>query len=125
MRTNIRRAFLTALAAAAFSASAIAGLKSASDVVISDTYGWAYGDSGHVYATGDRRQLIVCEVRGANGSCYATDVNGVSRQCYTTEARWLRTMAAMKGDSYILFYWDANNRCTYVGVQNDSLTDRK
>jgi hypothetical protein len=92
---------------------------------MSDLYGWAYGDAGHVYKTQDRTQYIVCEVRGNNGSCYASDVNGVFRQCYTTEDRWLRTMAAMKGDSYILFYWDANNRCTYVGVQNDSLTDRK
>ena len=124
MRTKIRRIVLT-LAAAALSASAVAGMKSASDVIISDTYGWAYGDAGHVYASSDRTQHINCEVRGSNGSCFAQDVNGTYRQCYTTEARWLRTMAAVKGDSYILFYWDANNRCTYVGVQNDSLTDRK
>ena len=124
MRTDIRRIFLT-LAMAAFSASAVAGLKSASDVVISDTYGWAYGDAGHVYNTSDRTQYIFCEVRGTNGSCLAVDVNGVFRSCYSSEARWVRTMAAMKGDSYIVFYWDANGSCTYVGVQNDSLTDRK
>lgn len=125
MRKDIRRFFVMALASAAFSASAVAGLKSASEVTISDTYGWAYGDAGHVYATSDRTQHIGCEVRGTNGSCYAVDANGVSRQCYSSEARWLRTMSAMKGDSYILFYWNASGACTYVGVQNDSLTDRK
>lgn len=124
MRTNIRRIMLT-VAAAAISASAVGGMKSASEVTISDTYGWAYGDSGHVYATSDRRQYITCEVRGANGSCYAMDANGVFRQCYSSEARWVRTMSAVKGDSYIVFYWDANGTCTYIGVQNDSLTDRK
>jgi hypothetical protein len=125
MRKDIRRIFVTALAVAAFSASAFAGMKSASDVVISDTYGWAYGDAGHVYKTSDRTQYITCEVRGTNGSCLAVDVNGVFRQCSSSEARWVRTMAAVKGDSYIVFYWDANGSCTYVGVQNDSLTDRK
>jgi len=124
MRTDIRRVFLT-LAVAAFSASAVAGLKSAADVVISDTYGWAYGDAGHVYNTSDRMQHIGCEVRGTNGSCYARDVTGVYRQCYSSEARWVRTMSAVKGDSYIVFYWDAKGYCTYVGVQNDSMADRK
>jgi len=125
MRTNFRRTFVAALAAAAFSASAVAGMKSAADVAISDTYGWAYGDAGHVYASSDRKQYITCEVRGTNGSCYAMDLNGVYRQCYSSDAKWVRTMAAVKGDSYIVFYWDANGSCTYVGVQNDSLTDRK
>jgi hypothetical protein len=125
MRTDIRRILVTAMAAAAFSASAVAGTKSASDVVISDTYGWAYGDAGHVYNTSDRTQYISCEVRGTNGSCSAVDVNGAFRSCYSSEARWVRTMSAVKGDSYIVFYWDANGHCTYVGVQNDSLTDRK
>jgi hypothetical protein len=125
MRKDIRRIVVTALAAAALSASAVAGLKSASDVTISDTYGWAYGDAGHVYASGDRTQYITCEVRGTNGSCNALDVNGVFRQCYSSEARWVRTMAAVKGDSYVVFYWNSDGTCAYVGVQNDSLTDRK
>jgi hypothetical protein len=125
MRKDIRRIVVTALAAAALSASAVAGLKSASDVTISDTYGWAYGDAGHVYASSDRTQYITCEVRGTNGSCNALDVNGVFRQCYSSEARWVRTMAAVKGDSYVVFYWNPDGTCAYVGVQNDSLTDRK
>ena len=124
MRTRIRRICLT-LAAAAFSASAIAGLKSASDVVISDTYGWAYGDVGHVYNTSDRVQYIGCTVNGASGNCYAKDVNGVYRSCWSDNASWVRTMSGVTGDSYVVFYWDANGSCTYVGVQNDSLTDRK
>jgi hypothetical protein len=78
-----------------------------------------------VYATSDRTQYITCEVRGPNGSCNALDVNGVFRQCYSTEARWVRTMAAVKGDSYVVFYWNPDGTCAYVGVQNDSLTDRK
>jgi hypothetical protein len=125
MRTDIRRIFVTALAVAAFSASAVAGMKSAADVVISDTYGWAYGDAGHVYGTGDRTQDIGCEVSGTSGYCSAHDLNGVYRSCSSSEDRWLRTMASVKGDSYVVFYWDANGHCTYVGVQNDSLTDRK
>jgi hypothetical protein len=124
MRPNIRRIFL-ALAVAACSASAVAGLKSASDVIISDTYGWAYGDAGHVYRTSDRTQEITCSANGASGSCYARDLNGVFRSCYSSEARWVRAMSALKGDSYVVFYWDANGYCTYVGVQNDSMADRK
>jgi len=125
MRTDIRRIFVTALAAAAFSASAFAGMRSASEVTISDTYGWAYGDAGHVHNTADRVQQIGCELWRDRGHCSARDVNNVLRQCTTSDPRWLRTIAAIKSDSYILFYWDANNRCTYIGVQNDSLTNRK
>ena len=125
MRTNIRRTFVTALAAAAFSAGAVAGAKSTSDVLISDTYTWAYGDAGHVHNSSDRMQDIGCEVTGSGGYCFAHDLNGVYRSCWSSEDRWVRTMAAVKGDYYVLFYWDTNGSCTYVGVQNDSLTDPK
>ena len=125
MRLDIRRIALTALAAVAFSASAVAGMRSAADVVISDTYRWAYGDKGHVFNSADRTQVIGCQVFGSAGTCYAKDVNNVLRQCYTTEARWLRTMASVKSDSYVRFDWDAAGRCAYVAVQNDSLTDKK
>ncbi len=125
MRTNIRRILVTALGVAALSASAIAGQRSASEVAISDTYGWAYGDAGHVYATSDRTQDILCEVDGDSGNCYAHDVNGVFRSCWSSDPNWVSTMAAVKGDSYIVFYWNTDGTCAYVGVQNDSLTDRK
>jgi len=124
MRTNIRRVFISVVAAA-FSVSALAGLKSAAEVTISDTYGWAYGDVGHVYGTSDRTQMIGCDVDGGSGYCYARDVNNVYRSCWSDDARWVRAMGALKGDSYVVFYWDSNSHCTYVGVQNDSLTDRK
>lgn len=125
MRLDIRRIVLTALATVAFSVSAVAGLRSAADVVISDTYGWAYGDKGHVRNSADRTQLIGCQIFGSAGTCYARDVNNVLRQCYTTEARWLRTIASVKSDSYVRFDWDASGRCAFVAVQNDSLTDKK
>ena len=123
MRSDFRRIFLTTLAAIAFSASAVAGLKTSLDVVISDTYTFAYGDVGHVHNTSDRQQDIECQFSGSSGYCYAHDLNGVFRSCYTADARWIRTMAAIKSDSYLVFYWDAAGNCTYIAVQNDSMRE--
>jgi hypothetical protein len=125
MRSDFRRIFLTILAATAFSASAVAGLKSSLDVAISDDYTFAYGDLGHVHNTSDRIQSIGCQFSGSSGWCLAYDLNGVQRSCWSSDARWVRTMAAIKSDSYVAFYWDAGGNCTYIAVQNDSIREPK
>jgi len=122
MRSDFRRILLTALAAAAFSASAFAGFRSGQQVVIADQYSLANGDVGFVHHTSDDVQWIGCLTAGDAGYCLARNQEGVIRSCWSNEARWVNTMRAVNSDSYVLFYWDASGYCTYVSVQNDSST---
>jgi len=120
MRSDLRRVLLTTLAAAAFSATAFAGFRTAQQVVISDEKRLANADLGYVQRTADDVQYIGCFVAGDAGYCVARDRNGVTRSCWSNEAKWVNAMAAVSGDSYLLFYWDAGGYCTYVSVKNGS-----
>jgi hypothetical protein len=122
MRSDFRRIFLTAFAAAAFSASAFAGFRTAQQVVMSDAQGLANGDLGYVHTRPDDVQYIGCLVAGDAGYCFARNLAGVDRSCWSDDARWVQAMAAVSGDSHVLFYWDAAGYCTYVSVKNGSTT---
>ena len=125
MRSDFRRIMLTGLAAAAFSASAFAGFATGQQVVIYDARSLANGDVGYVRSRPDDVQYIGCLVAGDAGYCFARNLAGVERTCWSDDPKWVSAMAAVGGDSYVLFYWDAAGYCTYVSVSNGSPTEPK
>src|SRR4051812_6068552 len=120
MHSDLRRMFLATLAAAAFSASAFAGFRTEQEVVIGDQQKLANGDMGYVRQTSDDVQYIGCFVAGDAGYCFARNNAGVTRSCWSDDARWVKVMAAVSSDTYLLFYWDAGGNCTYVSAKNGS-----
>ena len=125
MRSDLRRILLTILAAAAFSASAFAGFRTAQQVVIYDARSFANGDLGYVHSRPDDVQYIGCLVAGDAGYCFARNLAGVERTCWSDDARWVSAMAAVNGSSHVHFYWDAAGYCTYVNVRNGSVAEPK
>jgi hypothetical protein len=120
MGSDLRRIFMTTVAATAFSASAFAGFRTAQQVVLSDEKKLANGDIGYVHQTSDDVQYIGCFVAGDAGYCFAQDRTGVARSCWSDDARWVSVMAGVSKDTYLLFYWDAGGYCTYVSATNGS-----
>src|SRR5688572_13391485 len=120
MHSDLRRIFLTTLAAAAFSASAFAGFRTGQQVVMSDEKKLANGDLGYVHQTSDDVQYIGCFVAGDAGYCFARNRAGVTRSCWSDDARWVSAMAAVSKDTYLLFYWNDGGYCTYVNARNGS-----
>lgn len=104
----------------ALSTAALAGMKTGQQVYISDANKFANGEIGFVRNTADSTQYIGCTVNGDLGSCNARDRNGLSRSCSTTVAKWVNTIRAVNGDSYVYFAWDSNGKCTQIIVQNHS-----
>ena len=125
MRSDLRRIFLTTLAAAAFSASAFAGFRTGQQVVMSDVKKLANADLGYVHQTSDDVQYIGCFVAGDAGYCFARNLAGVTRSCWSDDARWVSVMAAVSKDTYLLFYWDDGGYCTYVRATNGSTGEPK
>lgn len=120
MRSDLRRIFLTTLAAIAFSASAFAGFSTAQQVVMSDAKKLANGDLGYVHSTSDGVQYIGCFVAGTAGYCFAQNQAGVARSCWSDDPKWVKVMAAVSKDTYLIFYWDDGGYCTYVSAKNGS-----
>jgi hypothetical protein len=120
MRSDLRRIFLTTLVAGTLSASAFAGFRTAQQVVMSDEKKLANGDLGYVHQTTDDLQYIGCFVAGDAGYCFARNLAGLTRSCWSDEARWVRVMAGVSSDSYLVFYWDDGGYCTYVSAKNGS-----
>jgi hypothetical protein len=120
MRSHFHRAVVTTLAAAAFSASAFAGFRTAQQVVMSDDKKLANGDIGYVHQTSDDVQYIGCFVAGDAGYCFAQNKAGVARSCWSDDPQWVSVMAGVSKDTYLLFNWDAGGYCTYVSATNGS-----
>jgi len=114
------RSLSIALAAAALSTTAFAGFKTAQAVVIADANKFANGDLGYARNTADSTQYIGCQVNGDVGNCYARNKDGLSRSCYTSTAKWVNTIRALNGDSYLYFKWDASGNCINIIVDNGS-----
>lgn len=121
MRSDLRRLFLTTLAAVTFSANAFAGFQTAQQVVMSDEKKLANGDLGYVHQTSDDVQYIGCFVAGDAGYCFAQNKVGVTRSCWSDDPKWVSAMAAVSKDSYLIFYWNDGGYCTYVSVRNGSI----
>lgn len=125
MRSYFGRVVSIAFVAAALSATAFAGFKTGQQVVIADGDRFANGDIGYARNTGDSIQRIGCEVNGDVGTCYARNRDGLSRSCYTSSAKWVNTMRALNGDSWLYFKWDAAGKCISIIVDNGSTSAPK
>jgi hypothetical protein len=125
MRSDLRRVFLTILATTVVSASAFAGFRTAQQVVIMDEKKFANADVGYVHQTSDDVQYIGCFVAGDAGYCFAQNMAGVTRSCWSDDPKFVRAMAAVSDDTYLIFYWNAGGYCTSVSARNGSSGERK
>jgi hypothetical protein len=116
-------AWITAVCMVFVTGSALAGFKTGQQVVIGS--GFANGDLGYVHNTPDANQYIGCYLYAypnqLSGGCYARDVNGTYGSCYTSNANMISVISSLKSDGYLLFYWDANNNCTFIEQETDSM----
>ena len=107
-------------------ATAVAGYRWGSEVVIDTNKRQALGTMANVRASGDSVQSIGCAVRtGNNGTsvsvvCYATDQTGLSVQCNSGQPALLQAASAITSNSHLVFRWDAPGTCTYLSVENYS-----
>jgi hypothetical protein len=96
----------------------------------------AAGQMGGVRDNGDDISFIGCHTWGNNNSsylqmvCQARDANGTYVSCWSAanNSWWgtsqypavLDQVRTIKGDSGIVFNWDANGNCTYLSVEQYS-----
>ena len=107
------------------STAALAGFRSAQQVVIWDAGKLANGDLGYIHNQPDLTQYMGCYSYDAVGYCYAVDRTGLSRSCVTSDPNMVAVIRSLNSDSYLLFYWDTSGRCTFVEVENSSVTAPK
>ena len=132
------RVLLAAVAALAASASVMAGVRSINrTVVVNQTTRFAEGQLAGARASTDGWQYIGCNTWATDASpgqeggasragvCYASDARGVSAFCVTSEPALLDVMAAVQGDSWVNFNWNASNTCTNVESRQGSSQEPK
>ena len=108
--------------------SALAGGKNFDPVWINTSIRSAGGGLGDARNSSDSAQAIGCTVQGYSGAnsaysvvvCYAQDVKRTMVSCYSSDATLRQTAAAINGDSYVTFNWDANGLCTMIQTSNES-----
>ncbi len=114
--------FAGALLASGFATTALAGFHQGQAVVIIDASSFANGDLGFVHNTPDSTQYIGCTSSGTSANCFARNLAGLYRSCSTANPTHLAAIHALNADSYLLFGWNASGQCTFISVQNSSLT---
>jgi hypothetical protein len=110
------------------SALALAGPKRESPVKIiseADGTGVAYGQPATARQSTDWYQAIGCVTAwGVNGSrygtCRATSASGIEASCWTDDADAIAQIRSAQSDSYLLFGWAVDGRCTMVQVETSS-----
>ena len=107
------------------STAALAGFRTAQQVVISDTAQFANGDLGYIYNTDDLTQYMGCVSYNTAGNCYAKDRTGLTRSCSTSDPNLLAVIRSLNNDSWLIFYWDTSGRCTFIEVENSSMVPPK
>jgi hypothetical protein len=122
MKRRTTGLFAGALLAFGVCTTAIAGFHQGQAVVINDASGFANGDLGFVHNTPDNIQYIGCNSSGNIARCFARNLAGLSRACSTPNPTHLAAIHSLSGDSYLIFGWDAAGQCTFINVQNSSLT---
>lgn len=107
-------------------ATAAAGARWGSEVVIDMNAHKALGTLANVRASNDSVQSIGCAVRTGNGGtvvnvqCYATDATGLSVQCTGSQPAFVQAAGAITSNSHLAFKWDDQGACTYLSVENYS-----
>jgi hypothetical protein len=128
---------MTRLATIAFSLTAtlslpaLAGEKVSTPVSVDLVARWAHGSAGTARNSADAVQKIWCGVSGngayASVQCVARTSSGRSATCFSAEptAAILQAAAAVKGDSWVWFEWDAAGQCTVVEAKSGSSFEPK
>lgn len=105
-------------------ASAFAGVRYDSPVAIYPSSKWAGGSLGSTRNSADGISALHCSVQTGTSSsygwCWARDAAGTYATCSTSNPALLDTMKGLKGDSYVVFYWDDSGACTSVYTYNGS-----
>ena len=107
------------------STTALAGFRSAQQVVIFDAGRFANGDLGYVSNTADTTQYLGCYSLSDLGICYAKDQTGLARSCSTSDPNLLAVIRSLNGDSYLIFWWDTAGHCSSIEVANGSYSAAK
>jgi hypothetical protein len=129
MKSTIRILAMT-LTAAGIASAAFGGLRSNFGVSIDDLNKTARGSVSGARNSTDNVQLLQCSY-GAWSSgaismvCAARDATGLSRTCLTQNPLFIEFARSMHGDSILEFRWDADGKCTYVGIAQSSHIDPK
>jgi len=88
------------------------------------------GSLGTARNSSDPNTYISCSVStGASGSgsvnCAARDTQNRVASCYSSSPALINAAATIKGDSYVMFYWDCNGVCQSIYVRNSSYAPPK
>lgn len=119
-----------ALTVAGIASAAFGGARGSSGVSIDDVNKTARGSVSAARNSTDNVQLLQCSYGAwASGAismvCAARDVTGVARTCLTQNPVFIEFARSMQGDSILEFRWDADGKCTYIGVVQSSHIDPK
>lgn len=134
MRKTLSVCFLASAALAAvfaFSGRAQAGARGSYTMFIDTANRMAQGTLATVRKSADTFGYIGCKVTGTSTgsvttSCSARNNAGtVSVSCTSSSPQIASAAAAINGDSFLRFYWNASNQCTQVEAENSSAYEPK
>lgn len=98
--------------------TALAGRHEQADLVVAP--GVVIGDLGVTHNSPDSVTNVGCWTNGVVGGCSATNSAGVKQDCFTNDSELVAVINSLRGDSQVLFAWDANNTCTIIAVTTES-----
>lgn len=113
------------------SGRAQAGTRGSYTIFIDTAQRLAQGTLATVRKSADTFGYIGCKVTGTStGSvtttCTARNAAGtVSVSCSSSSPQIATAAAAINGDSFLRFYWNAANQCTQVEAENSSAYEPK
>jgi hypothetical protein len=117
---------LAAAAVALLTSAAQAGLKCGTTVYVDQANRFAGGRIGDARNSSDPYQSVQCYVMAWTTSntpyliCNANSSTNAWGGCWSQSPQLIATAAGISGDSAVFFYWDANNQCTEIMVDNAS-----
>jgi len=115
----------TMIAGVLVATTAWAGYRASSPVGVSTTSRFATGALGSARNSADSTQYIGCSLYSTSTSevrayCYAVDSAGTAGNCVTSDPHLVQIAAAVNGESYIMFQWDAAGNC--IAIQRSELS---
>ena len=121
--------FIWACTLALAAGSALAGATNPQPVKIDLDERQAEGDMATARFAGNDVELIGCGVKYfddgfgaafAFGFCQAADANEVYAVCTTQSPGLIEAIHSISDFSFIRFYWDENEECTWIGNSTQS-----
>src|SRR5262249_5077931 len=112
-----------------FAQPARAGEKVATAAFVDTASKIAGGSLGTARNSSDGLQVVSCGLSQSGNnvfaSCFVRDAAGHQASCNSISPSITQTIAAVSGDSYVEFLWDASGACTFVEVINSSKSEPK